>query len=382
MKTSFNKVIGLRRLAFGITALAVSAAAVMPALAGQASAAPVTARYVKMSSSSNTATGASYEIGFTTATAGTLRGIVVDFCANSPIIGDTTCTVPTGFSVGTPTVSVSASFTATGSWTGSSLNTNRTLTVTNATNTNITAGTAGTITVSTVTNPTAAPVPFYARIYTYTATAGATGYTVANPSNGGAVLDSGGVAMTTTATITVTAKVQETLTFCVYTTSCGTGTAVALGDGNGVLASNTTVYTGTSSFDLASNASTGVVVRLKGDTLKAGSFSLDTFGASCTADSAATGTEQFGLRLSTTGAGQTAVAPYNCAANSHGFDIASACGTENDGNVTCTYGDQIATTAGPTTSSTSVIEYAAKSASTTESGVYTADLSYIATGKY
>lgn len=380
MKT---KVMGLRRLAFGTAALAVSAAAILPAFMGSVSAAPVTSRYVKMSSSSNTATGVSYEIGFTTATTGNLRGIVVDFCADTPIINDTSCTTPTGFSVGTPTVVVSAGFTATGSWTGGSLNSGRTLTVTNATNTSIAASTAGTITVSTVTNPTSAPGTFYARIYTYATTTGATNYSVANPSVDSPVVDSGGVALATANVINVTAKVQETLTFCVYTgANCGAGgTAVNLGDSNGVLSSTTTHYTGTAKYDLGSNAQSGVLVRMKGDTLKTGAFSITAQGNTCTADNAASGTEQFGMRLSTVGAGQTAVAPYNCTSGNHAFDVSSAC-TANEGNVTCTYGEQIASTAGATDSSTTTMEYTAKSASTTEAGVYTAALSYIATGTY
>lgn len=377
------KVNRLKRLVFAAMAVAVTATATLPSFMGHASAANLaTDRYVKMSSSSNTASSVSYEIGFTTATTGNLRGIVVDFCADSPIVNYGTCTTPTGFSVGTPTATVSSSFTAAGSWTAGQLNSNRTLYVTNNTNTSIASGTAGTVTVTTVTNPTSAPATFYARIYTYDSAAGATGYTVANTQNGGGTqFDYGGVALATAAQITVTAKVQESLTFCVYTTSCGVGTAVTLGDGNGVLASTTTNYTSTSSYDLGSNANSGVVVRLKGDTLKAGSLALTSSGTTCTADSAVAGTEQYGLRLSTVGSGQSATAPYNCLANNHALDITSAC-TNGDDNLTCTYGDRIASTSGPTASSTSVVEYMAKASTTTKPGVYAATYSYIATGTY
>ncbi len=119
--------------------------------------------------------------------------------------------------------------------------------------------------------------------------------------------------MSTANQLNVTAKVQETLTFCVYTLAdCATGgTAVTLGDSNGVLFNTATTYTGTASFDLASNAFGGVSVKMQGDTLKSGSFTITPHGAACTADSTATSLEQFGIRISSAGFGQTATAPYH-----------------------------------------------------------------------
>jgi hypothetical protein len=156
---------------------------------------------------------------------------------------------------------------------------------------------------------------------------------------------------------------------------------LALGDSNGVLASTTTYYTGTAKFGVASNASSGVIVRLKGDTLKTGSFSISGQGDTCTADSSSSATEQFGLRISSAGAGQTATAPYNCAANNHAIDLGTAC-SSGEGNVSCTYGDRLASTAAPNDESQSTMEFGAKAASSTEAGIYTATFTFIATGTY
>jgi len=219
-----------------------------------------------------------------------------------------------------------------------------------------------------ITNPTNTNTTFFARIMTFTTTDGSGSETVDS-------LDAGGVALSTANVLNVTAKVQETLTFCVYTmANCAAGgTAVALGDSNGVLSSTSTTYTNTAKYDLASNALGGVAVKLKGDTLKSGSFSITPSGSTCTVDTAATATEQFGVRVSTAGAGQTADPIYACGVNNHSFDVA---------NTNTIYGENISTTAGATDASTSTLELAAKSAGTTEAGTYTTTLTLIATATY
>jgi hypothetical protein len=68
-----------------------------------------------------------------------------------------------------------------------------------------------TFNITGVTNPSGLGT-FYARILTYDATAGTTGYTDATP---GTHLDDGGVALSTAKQLTVNARVQEQLEFCV-----------------------------------------------------------------------------------------------------------------------------------------------------------------------
>src|SRR5262245_36639675 len=71
----------------------------------QAAAAQITVRSIKISSSQPNANNVIYGVGFTTATTSNVGGIVVDFCSNTPIIGDT-CTAPAAFDLNTGTLTV------------------------------------------------------------------------------------------------------------------------------------------------------------------------------------------------------------------------------------------------------------------------------------
>jgi hypothetical protein len=115
MKLNYGR---LRKLAYGVMATAVFGVALVPALSGRAFAyGLVTTRSIQMSSSAAAATNTSYLVTFTPASATLIQAIAVDFCSNDPIIGDS-CTAPTSFSVGTPTVTgTSVSGETGGSWT-------------------------------------------------------------------------------------------------------------------------------------------------------------------------------------------------------------------------------------------------------------------------
>ncbi|MDQ5953888.1 MAG: hypothetical protein QG647_624, partial [Patescibacteria group bacterium] len=54
----------------------------------------------------------------------------------------------------------------------------------------------------------------------------------------------------------------------------------------------------------------------------------------------------------------------------------------NTDNVTSTYGDTIATTAGPQAEEQNTLNFAAKAALTTQASLYTIGLNFIATGTY
>lgn len=337
----------------------------------------VSNRSILLSNTAVSATNVAYQVNFTTVTNNqTVGSVVVRVCGNSPIIGDT-CTAPSGFNSNFATLTVNN---ITGNITGLSVDT------TNSTANRIvltrTAGTVANGAVSfTLGNGTTNGITngntlgtFYARILVLTSTDGSV------PSNNeNNATDAGGIAMNLANQLTVTAKVQEALYFCVYTgVDCASGgTGVTLGDVNGVLASTTTTYTSDAAyFDVASNAVSGVSIRMKGDTLKSGTFSIDPHGASCTADSTSNSVEQFGLRMKALGSGVTATAPYNCATGNHGFDSNTSTG------IPSTFGQQIAATGGATDITTSQIEFAAKSALTTEAGVYVTTLTLIATATY
>jgi hypothetical protein len=337
----------------------------------------VSGRSILMGSSAVSATNVAYQVNFTTVTNNqTVGSVVVEACGNSPIIGDT-CTAPAGFSFNKASLTVNN---VTGNITGLSVDS----TSNSTTNRIVLTRSSGTVangpvsftlgngTTNGITNPSTTGT-FYARILVLTTTDG----TISGGDENDAT-DAGGVAISTANQLHVTAKVQESLLFCVYTdVDCATGgNDVSLGDSNGVLASNSTTYTANANFDVASNAVAGVSVRLKGDTLKSGIFSIDAAGASCAADPTSSSTEWFGLRMSVLDTGMVASAPYNCATGNHGFDTNTSTGTKS------TFGQEIAHTSGASDILTNTIQFAAKSSLTTEAGVYTTTLTLIATATY
>lgn len=394
----------LSRLAYGSLALAVVGAVAVPALSGNVSALQVEDRYIKMSSSANgslaAGQGVSYEVGFEVPTTGNIQGVVVDFCSNTPIIGDS-CTAPTGFTVGTPTVATSGGVNTglAGSWTATNENSGRTLSITNGTGGSVSATTPVKFTLSTATNPTNANTTFYARIFTFATTAAVTTWlSTADGSSTAGVVDSGGVALSTAAQITVTAKVQETLTFCVYTSAvncAGGGTAVGLGDTNGVLSTAGPFVDKNTKYDVATNASSGAVVRFKAGLPTSGANTLATI--STTGAASSTGTTQFGLcSYVNAGANLTIDTVYDGAAGAPAAECSGttqSAGTATPGGAgtalfsfdtaaaATTYGDDLATaTAGP--SSTGRIAYIGNVSATQPAGIYTNTFNFIATGTY
>jgi hypothetical protein len=342
-------------------------------------------RYIKLSDSSSGHTNTTYSIGFTPTVTTAIKGIVIDFCSDSPVIG-ATCTPPSGMDIVKASLALANITNLTAGFTVDTTNSTATRAVLVNGSGSTVATTAATIDLGNgtngVTNPTTTNTAFYARIMTYGATATAQAYTSSAP---GSYIDGGGVAVSTAGLIQLTAKVQESLTFCVYTNSpvncaAASGTAVTLGDANGVLASTSTSYQSTAGFGLQTNAQSGAVVRMKGDTLcrVAGSCvssanTITAQGASCTADSTTTSVEQFGMRVSVVGTGITATAPYNCTAGNHAFDLT---------NVNTTYGQQIASCSAPIDEAQNTLQFSAKAATTTEAGIYSSTLTFIAVATY
>lgn len=356
----------------------------------------VTSRAIKMSSSVVSATNTSYEVTFNPSGSSTVKSLAVDFCSNTPIIGDTTCTAPTSFTVGTPSVTTSTSFT--GSWTAASLNSGRTLTLTKAAGDTFSSGTQVKFTITTVTNPSTTGT-FYARIYTFpndTTTNDATDYT---PSNLGTNVptDAGGVALSTAAQINITSKVQERLTFCVYTTGAGndctskSGTAVALGDTNGVLDPSGPYVDKNAKYTISTNATSNAIVRMKGTTLTSGANTIAATGGTAVASSA--GTNQFGMcNYQSAGSGLTATSPYddtNCSGTSQTAGTGSTGGNgtalfafdDSGTGTTSTYGDDIATKPAGNFS-TSTLVFLGNVSNSAPAGIYTTALTFIATGTY
>lgn len=381
------------------SAAVLSLASLVPALMpGTVSAyGSITSRYIRLSSSQLGGTDVTYFASFNIATTGNVGGVVIDFCQTSPIIGDT-CTAPTGFDVNESTVAV-AQTTISGFTVNAATDTN-TLILTNGTPQSLTSGNTVTITLGTsaandgVSNPTDndtgtagnQPGTFYARILTFDTAANAAAYSSTASGGGTGAVDAGGVALSTANQLTITSKVQERLTFCVYVTgtSCATAgatTSINLGDSNGVLDPGVQYTNNSAKFGLSSNAANGVVVNMKGGTLKrtpgcadgtGQNCSIDPLGNSATAGSA--GTEQFGVRVASSGGSLAATAPYNSGTD-YAFDDNNTTGTQS------TYGKQIASMSAGT-EQTGTLTFVGNIAYTTESGIYTTSLTFIATGTY
>ncbi|CAN5383694.1 hypothetical protein BH10PAT3_BH10PAT3_2670 [soil metagenome] len=182
-------------------------------LTGSASAAQLTSRSVAISDST-VSTSTTYLITFTTPATTNIGSVIILACTTA--LG--TCTAPTG---GTNNAG------ATGTWTGTSA-TNFTRTASNtgactvANNQWCGTRTAAsetngvkTLSLGTQTNPSTTG-SFYLRITTFTDAA------YASPSSAGQ--DTGTVAASTAANLTITARIQESLTFCVGTTSVNDAT--------------------------------------------------------------------------------------------------------------------------------------------------------------
>ena len=255
-----------------------------------------------------------------------------------------------------------------------------------------------------LTNPTAGNHTFYARILTFTTAAGAQQYASGNIDNTGAnaVVDAGGIALSTANQLLITAKVQERLSFCVYSGSCTADTAgaarttgITLGNTNGVLDPTGPYVDKNAKFDISTNALNGAFVVLKGDTLKTGSFDITAIGG--TAASSALGTEQFGMCLYQSAgsgldvtAGTVGNSTYNnanCSTTTQtaGTGATGGVGTAQFGfnttNTLAAAGDTIAKKPAGSTS-TATLAFIGNIANTTEAGIYTTTLTLIATGSY
>lgn len=332
-----------------VLAIVLAISTLAPILfSGNASAGQLSQRKITISSSELSDTGVTYAASFRVTATTVIRGLVVEICQNSPLIGDA-CTTTNGVtaspttgtvtftnagSSGDATFEVHANSTATGRYivtdadgatggdgftpvTGADFTFS--YTVTNPSGTSGSAGTPGT---------------FYARILTYAAAATASAYLPAAP---GTTIDDGGIALSTARQLTVTGRVQERLVFCVFAqdddtalpsdcTGAPTTTTIQLGN-----IDNAAIYTspvqdttsnGANDFYgllmLNTNAAAGTAVSYYGDAAASGTNELRAFrvsGASCNASGTSTidqcfisaddaagetfsaGTERFGVQI-------------------------------------------------------------------------------------
>lgn len=374
-----------RRVGFSFGAILMMLGMIMPAaLPTFASAASLlTGRSIQMSNSTASASAVTYKLTFTPSVAITTGGgFYVDFCAESPIIGSSTCTVPTAMTTTTAvlgTVSSAGSLTAT---TNGRLKFTGSATIPAA---------SDSYEFTTITN-TSTVGTFYARVYTYTS-ANLASYT--NPGSIGTAQDAGGIALSATNAIGIAATVQETMTFCTTTATptanCANSAALNLTLGTGTPSVlGTTTQTAGGYMELSTNAVSGAQVTMTNSN-NCGGLRRVTAGAS-TCDIAPTNTSnaltggdgKFGLNVGAsatvggTGSGSvTALAPYSTT-NQYGMTYTGV-GT----GVSSTYGDPIANTASnPSSNAYAPITFAANASNTTPAGYYQATMNLVATGTF
>lgn len=377
-----------------VVVMALLLSAVVPALVPSLAAADqLLDRSIQLSSSTVNATNVSYTVNFKTVKAA--GAIVLDFCEDSPLVG-TTCTAPVGFSAGSAALD-SASTTAGYAITGTPGTSTVKLTKT------INAGDTLSFVLTNITNPSGAG-PLYARILTYTDSTAASSYDDTAP---GTYEDNGGVAMYITNNVAVSGAVLESMTFCVakntITASCANANdganapTLKLGEdlGNGVVALGTTTSTGTLNTQITTNAVNGAVIYLKSNAVNCGGLKLigSTDPNNCfiapagTTGTIAAGDAKFGVKLGTpfatsgvtdaNGTIQTASANYD----DTNFRLNGV--TNNNTGVTSTYGDAFLNTNDlPVNNQNMVLTFGAQVSNNTPAGLYSADLSLIATGKF
>jgi hypothetical protein len=284
-----------------------------------------------------------------------------------------TCTTPTGL------VTTSATMGSQSGATGFTLNntTNGAPYITR-TAAAVTAGTALTYQLLSVTNPTTTNQTFFVRISTF-ATTNATG----------SATDTGVVAASTATQIVLTGTMPESLIFCtgatVGTTSgvpdCSTASAGTVNFNQ--LFSPTDTATATSQMAASTNAGSGYVITVNGPTLTSGSNTITAMGTSTVG---VRGTSQFGLNLkantvtTSNPAIGTEVAPAANGTNLRGQAIT---GYNSVDDFKFTTADSVANSAnggaGGTDAQIFTVSYIVNVPGSQPAGTYTSTLTYICT---
>jgi hypothetical protein len=309
---------------------------------------------------------------FTVPTAGNVGSIQFLYCTTA----SGTCTTPTGLVTTAATMGTQSG--ATG------------FTINNTTNgapyitrvaAGVTAGTALSYQLATVTNPTTTNQTFFVRISTFAST-NATGGTT----------DTGSVAASTATQIVLTGTMPESLIFCAGGTISTTGgvpdctTATSGAVSFNQLFSPTDTATATSQMAASTNAGFGYVITVNGPTLTSGG---NTVAAMAAAATGTRGTSQFGMNLkANTGATSTPAIGAEVAPVSNGTNLRGQSITGYNTVDTFKYnsGDSVANSAnggaGGTNSQIFTSSYIVNVQGSQPAGTYTSTLTYICTATF
>ena len=295
-----------------------------------------------------------HQFSFDIATSASVGAFRFQYCTEDPFPSEP-CTSPSGMDASN--FEIASQTGASGFSKDSTNTTTNEIVVTNSSLQSFSSSDPVTFEFSDVINPSEPNEEYFVRLYSYDGD----DITTNN------VVDDGGLAFSTSDIIDITARVQETLQFCVYTNnSCVEGgTQADLG-----ILNTTTTETAQSYFDISTNARSGVIVTVIGDTLTSGSEEVEAIGD--TPAQSDPGTEQFGLRVSNVDTGSQ---PPNTASP---FDTMNNDEYLLDPNQTTT----LTTSSGPIDTTTYEIEYAANVDNLTPTGVYDTQMEYVATAMF
>lgn len=306
-------------------------------------------------SSSTAGSVASYTTKFTIPQSETLGSVRIEFCSESPLIGQP-CTLPPGMSIGA--ISLNSQSGGAGMSILSSSGTTILLTRV--------PGTIGPVTFSftfdNVTNPSATG-SFFGRIQTYASTDGS------GPNN-----DFGGIAMDINDSLQISTTVPPYLYFCVGISVTGVDCSTVSGNyidfGTFSPASTSIAQT---QMVASTNADNGYTILVSGTTLTSGNNIIQNLA---TPDLSRPGVSQFGINLVANSDPQVGQAPFGIGTGqpANGYKTANAYKFVN--------GDIVATATQPDNPRRYTTSYITNISKTQAPGIYVTTLTYVATGGF
>ncbi|MFI5240577.1 MAG: hypothetical protein ACHQUB_02620 [Candidatus Saccharimonadia bacterium] len=333
-----------------IVALILSLIPALPVFAGQ-----ITARSLTISTSQGN-TAATWSFAFTVPSTTVLKSVRFEVCTTAAL----TCTVPTGW---VNTGSTLSSTTGIGAgWTIDLATNSDSLGITNASNSTSSSG-ATTVVFHTVTNPNTVNTSWYVRMTTYSTSTYST------------QVDAGTVTASTTQQISLTGIMPESLVFCTGTTITGTDCSTITGSTvNFGLFSAISTASGSSVMAASTNAGSGYVITVNGNTLQSGANSITQMSSSTTS---VIGTSQFGMNL------KANTIPSVGAEVTGPGSSASTAGYNTVNNFKYTTADTVANSGGAASdANTFTVSYIVNVPGNQAAGTYTTTLTYICTATF
>jgi hypothetical protein len=192
---------------------------------------------------------------------------------------------------------------------------------------------------------------------------------------GGTFGDNGSITQNiiTNDTVSVSATVQQSISFSISTTTIYFGN---LGIGAAKFASSTntsgdTLETIAHTLTVSTNAASGYNLSIRGQTLTSQQYATNTISAMGASPAISiAGTEQFGIRATSSGGTGSAIDTTYASSTGYGYDA------------TATTSASLAVGSSATNATTFGLRYVANIAGTTEAGTYVANLIYVATANF